>query len=69
MTTEERFARVRKALEENQVCRVKFNNDGSGASFYYLDPTADHGCPCWVERSFDIKDAIRLLSGISMKQY
>lgn len=69
MDRQRRIERVRKALANGRVLAVEFYKDGSGASFEYLDPVGDHGCPCRILASFYIADAIAIVSGFRFKQH
>lgn len=69
MEKQRRIERVREALANGRVSAVKFHKDGSGASFEYLDPVGDHGCPCRKSASFNITDAITIVSGFGFKQH
>lgn len=62
-----RIEKVRDAIKHNRLYSVKFYSDGSGAEFYYLDPVGDHGCPCTMESSFPINEAIQIVSGTRFK--
>ena len=65
----QRIKRLREAFVNGRVSDVEFYADGSGASFKYLDPVSDHGCPCRVSQSFNITDAITIVSGFRLKQH
>ena len=69
MVKQRRIAKVREALANGRVSAVEFYKDGSGASFEYLDPVGDHGCPCRMSASFNITDAITIVSGFRFKQH
>lgn len=69
MDKQRRIERVREALANGRVSAVEFYKDGSGASFEYLDPVGDHGCPCRMSSSFNITDAITIVSGFRFKQH
>ena len=69
MDKQRRIERVREALANGRVSAVEFHKDGSGASFEYLDPVGDHGCPCRISASFYITDAIAIVSGFRFKQH
>lgn len=69
MEKERRIARLREALANGRVSAVEFYKDGSGASFEYLDPVGYHGCPCRMSSSFNIADAITIISGFGFKQH
>lgn len=64
-----RINKVREALENGRVYSVEFYSDGSGAMFTYLDPLGNHGCPCTVAASFNIKDALSIIAGFRFKQH
>lgn len=69
MDKQRRIERVREALANGRVSAVEFYKDGSGASFTYLDPTGDHGCPCTMASSFKIEEALEIISGFRFKQH
>lgn len=64
-----RIEKVRNAFENGKVSSIEFYKDGSGAYFYYIDPTGDHGLPCDVASSFPMEDVIKIVSGFRMKQH
>lgn len=61
--------KVQDALISGEVKSVEFFNDGSGASFYYKDPTGNHGLPCMVQASFDMEKTMKIISGFRFKQH
>ncbi|MBR6685495.1 MAG: hypothetical protein IKL37_04510 [Alphaproteobacteria bacterium] len=69
MDKQRRIERVREALANGRVSAVEFHKDGSGASFEYLDPVGDHGCPCTMASSFKIEEALEIISGFRFKQH
>lgn len=69
MEIEIRIKKVRKALKSGNVKSVEFYSDGSGASFYYKDPTGDHGMPCMMQSSFKMEEVIKIVSGFRFKQH
>ena len=69
MDKQRKIEKVREALAKGRVNNVEFYGDGSGASFYYYDPTGDHGCPCTVMQSFNICDALRIIAGFRFAQH
>lgn len=69
MERERRIEKVREALENGKCLSVEFYKDGSGASFYIIDPTGDHGLPCDVRMSFPMVEAIQCISGFRLKQH
>lgn len=50
-----RMRDVITALDNGKVYSVDFYGDGSGAAFEYYHPTADHGLPCTMLSTFNIK--------------
>ena len=64
-----RIAKVREAIANKKCLSVEFHKDGSGASFHIIDPTGDHGLPCDVLMSFNIQEAIEIISGFRFKQH
>lgn len=58
-----RMCDVITALDNGKVYSVDFYDDGSGVSFEYHHPTADHGLPCTKRSSFNIKQAQIILAG------
>lgn len=66
---ERRIARVRKAFSDKRVTSIEFYKDGSGASFYFTDPTGHHGTPCNMAMSFSIQEATRIISGFRLMQH
>lgn len=69
MNTAIRINKVREALTSGKVRSIEFYKDGSGATFYYTDPTGDHGLPCEVASSFNIAEAMRIIAGFRFKQH
>ena len=61
--------RIREAEMNGHVYSVSFFSDGSGLEVYYLDPLADHGCPCSMRRSFSIEYAPYILAGFRYKHH
>lgn len=66
-TIQRRINKVRQAYNNCKVDSITFNKDGSGAEVIYTDPTGDHGLPCLVSSSFNIEDAIKIVSGMRLK--
>ena len=58
-----RMRDVITALDNGKVYSVDFYGDGSGAAFEYYHPTADHGLPCTMRSSFNIKQVQIILAG------
>ena len=58
-----RMRDVITALDNGKVYSVNFYGDGSGAAFEYYHPTADHGLPCTMRSSFNIKQVQIILAG------
>lgn len=56
-----------KALDNGNGRSIEFYADGSGVCFTVYSPTADHGCPCEVARSFSMEVAILILAGHRLK--
>lgn len=69
MNNENRINKVRAALSNGKVSSIEFYKDGSGATFYYTDPTGDHGLPCSVASSFNIAEAMKIVAGFRFKQH
>lgn len=69
METARKIEKVREALANGNVRSVEFNRDGSGASFYFIDPTGDHGLPCDRLLSLDIDSAMKVVAGFRFKQH
>lgn len=59
--------KIREAIENGNFFNVSFDKDGSGAVFYYIDNTGNHGLPCSVCSSLPIEDAVKVLSGFRFK--
>lgn len=59
-----RMRDVITALDNGKVYSVDFYGDGSGAAFEYYHPTADHGLPCTMLSTFNIKQAQIILADI-----
>ena len=57
-----RMRDVITALDNGKVYSVDFYGDGSGAAFEYYHPTADHGLPCTMRSSFNIKQVQIILA-------
>lgn len=55
------------ALDNGKGRSIEFNSDGSGVCFTVWLPTADHGCPCEVTRSFSMEVALLILAGHRLK--
>lgn len=62
-----RIEKIRNAIKYNHLYSIRFNNDGSGAEFYYFDPTGDHGCPCTMSSSLPIDETIKIVAGTRFK--
>ena len=58
-----RMRDVITALDNGKVYSVDFYGDSSGAAFEYYHPTADHGLPCTMRSSFNIKQVQIILAG------
>ena len=58
-----RMRDVITTLDNGKVYSVEFYGDGSGVPFEYHHPTADHGLPCTMRSSFNIKQAQIILAG------
>ncbi|MCM1075954.1 MAG: hypothetical protein NC411_01175 [Bacteroides sp.] len=69
MNTALRINKAREALTNSKVRSIEFYKDGSGATFYYTDPTGDHGLPCSVASSFNIADTMKIIAGFRFKQH
>lgn len=61
-----RIRDVITALDNGKVYSVDFYGDGSGAAFEYYHPTADHGLPCTMLSTFNIKQAQIILAGLRL---
>lgn len=55
------------ALDNGKGRSIEFYSDGSGVCFTVWSPTADHGCPCEVARSFKMEVALLILAGHRLK--
>lgn len=55
------------ALDNGKGRSIEFYADGSGVCFTVWSPTADHGCPCEVARSFSMEIALLILAGHRLK--
>ncbi len=65
-----RKRRIRKIREAYNICKIQsitFNRDGSGADFIYTDPVGDHGLPCLMSSSLNMKDALQAIAGMRLK--
>ena len=58
-----RMRDVITALDNGKVYSVEFYSDGSGVSFEYYHPTINHGLPCTMLSTFNIKQAQIILAG------
>lgn len=58
-----RMRDVISALDNGKVYSVEFFSDGSCVSFEYYHPTGNHGMPCTMRSSFNMKQAKIILSG------
>ena len=57
------------ALDNGKGRSIEFNSDMSGVCFTVWSPTADHGCPCKVARSFRMEVAMLILAGHRLKSH
>ena len=62
-----RINKIRQAYNLCKIDSITFYKDGSGAEFIYTDPTGDHGLPCLMSSSFNMEDAIKIISGMRLK--
>lgn len=69
MDNSKRIEVVRKALDLGQVRKVEFMSDGSGADFWYIHPTANHGCPCEMLSHFNAEDTMKIIQGYRFTQH
>ncbi len=61
---------IRKIREAYNVCKIQsitLFRDGSGAEFIYTDPVGDHGMPCLMSSSLNIKDTMKAMAGMRLK--
>ena len=66
-TRKSRICKIREAYNVCKIQSITFNTDGSGAEVIYTDPVGNHGLPCLVSSSLNIKDTIEMIAGMRLK--